>query len=74
MSNYQIRRHERFNDSTAETNVWYTLWYKHFTFFRKRIVWKPIQTGYMDMRFPIKGDIKWANKIAKHYGIKVPKK
>lgn len=71
---YRLVKREWFNNSRAELEIWYELYREHTTLFRKREVLKPVSV--MSEIGPLgayRGDLKWARKIAKHYGIKVPK-
>ena len=73
---YKLKRHERFDFSRVETDVWYTLWQWRKNWFG-RWGWHPVldhySTEWGDASWPIRGDKKWAEKIAKELKLEVPK-
>ena len=69
----KLVKKENFNLNRAEMDVWYELWQEHKGLFG-RMKYKPVfQYHPMGMRRIVSGDLAWAKKTAKHYGIEVPK-
>lgn len=67
----KLKRHWRFNNYSGEGYEYYTLWFMHRTIFGRE-KWKQLKY-YTGISFSgYTGDRKWAEKIAAHYGIKIP--
>lgn len=71
--NLKLAYHCHYDYDRAEWVEWYTLHRRHLTLFRKREVWKPVMTGAGEFSFPVRGDLKWAKKIAKEFDVERPK-
>lgn len=69
---YKLIKREWFSLSSAEVECEYALYYLGRNMFG-RAKWKPVK-NYHPIEFPIPytGDLKWARKVAKHYGIEMP--
>jgi hypothetical protein len=71
---YELRRTGKWSFNNAEEYVWYELW-EVYTGWRGKVKYRPV-TGWRDPdgnKHTATGDIKWAEKTAKRFNLKVPK-
>ena len=77
MLNYKLIRRRDFSIETANEYIWYSLHREKKTIFGK-LKWVPVKIPYWDgigvSTREVAGDKAWAERIAKEYKIKVPKK
>lgn len=76
MIDHMLVRRTRWDDAAATLHEWWEL-YEYRNTFWGGPKWRPVKApkyagngdSYIDK---VSGDREWANKIAQHYGIKVP--
>ncbi len=78
MNKHKLVYKHHWDDKTAHSTIWWEL-YEYSKNWLGSLCWRPVKTWYYDSDgYPYKdiviGDREWAEKIAKHYGIKVPDK
>lgn len=73
---YRLLRHRTFDMAYGLEHVWYTLEEYRKNFFGK-LGWHPVKAYHFDFgggaSYPVSGDLKWAQAVAKELKIGVPK-
>jgi len=70
---YELVNASYFSDLDADYVERYFLYRKRKNW-RGKEVFEHVKEYTMFGSFPLRGDLKWAKRVAKHYGIEVPSK